>query len=144
MAVVQLHCQPSKSIKAWKRLGFKEYPDVKDFESFNSANDKYLYKILVPHDNPRKLTKATGSIELWSVEPYMSNRHAPAWIWKPKFKKDTGKLALPIIFPAKPDWNICWKINNKVIKEEKVKRFGKKDIDFGNFIIIEELPLTQP
>ena len=79
---------------------------------------------------------------LWSVEPYLVGKTLPAWKWHPKFKGRSRKLVKPIIFPAKSDWNIRWLINGDVKNENKVKRFLKTEIDFSNFIIIEELPLN--
>ncbi|HEY4325936.1 MAG TPA: GNAT family N-acetyltransferase [Mucilaginibacter sp.] len=139
--ILDLHCQPAKSEKAWKKLGFKQYPDVDDFNDYNSKDGKYLYKILVPFDKPTKSDKDKESIELWAVEPYETSRFLPEWKWYPKFEKGSRKLFKPIIFPAKRDWNIQWKKDGSIIKNNKVKRFGKTDINFSDFIIIEQLPL---
>lgn len=143
VAVLDLHCQPATSKKAWKKLGFKNYPDVEDFSDFNHEEGNWLYKILVPFDKPTKSAANKESIELWSVEPYLASRTLPAWKWHPKFEGGSRKLVNPIIFPANADWNIRWLIDGDAIKENKVKRFLKTEIAFSNFIIIEELPLSE-
>lgn len=138
--VLELHCQPAQSEKIWKKLGFKNFPDVNDFEDFNTSEGRHLYKTLVPFTDPTKSTKLkTESIELWVVEPHLTTEFSPQWIWNLKFEKGSRKLIKPIIFPAKRDWNIVWKINLDTIQENKIKRFQKGNIDFGNFIIIEDL-----
>lgn len=142
VTALTLHCQPAESEKVWKRMDFKRYPSVPDFGDYNSEKGKWLYKILIPFIKPTKSIKGKESIELWSVEPYQIERVSPEWKWHPKFKKGTRTLIKPIVFPAKRDWNIRWKNNDGlIIRDEKVKRFGKDEIDFTNFIIIEKLPL---
>jgi len=138
--VLELHCQPAKSEKAWKKLGFREYPDVEGFQDYNDADGKHLYKILVRHLKPTKSKKEVATIELWDVEPHQTNKVSALWKWHPKVKPGKSHLDKPIIFPAKRDWNIRWSENSVIIREDKVKYFGKPaNIDFMNFIIIEEL-----
>jgi len=138
--VLELYCQPAKSEKAWKKLGFREYPKVEGFEAYNEKDGKHLYKILVPFLKPTKSKKDVVTIELWDVEPHQINKVSPLWKWHPKLKPGTRHLDKPIIFPSKRDWNIRWSENGTIIREEKVKYFGKpEDIDFMDFIIIEKL-----
>ncbi len=138
--VLELHCQPAQSEKIWKKLGFKNFSDVKDFEGFNTNEGRHLYKILVPFAKPTKpIKRKAESIELWAVDPHLTKRFLPQWIWNLKFEKESRKLIKPIIFPANHDWNIMWKIGSDIIEENKIKHFQKSTIDFGNFIIIENL-----
>jgi ribosomal protein S18 acetylase RimI-like enzyme len=139
--VLELHCQPAKSEKAWKKLGFKQYPDVEGFTDYNISDGKHLYKILVPHLKPTKSKKEVATIELWNVEPYQIDKVSSLWKWHPKVNSHSSHLEKPLIFPAKRDWNIRWSENGIILREEKVKYFGKSaDIDFTNFIVIEKLP----
>ncbi len=139
--ILELHCQPAKSEKIRKKSGFKDFPDVEGFEDYNSNKGKHLYKILIPFAKPTKSVKRKSeSIELWAVGPHLTTRFSPQWIWHLKFEKGSRKLIKPIIFPAKYDWNILWKIDSEIIQENKIKRFQKGNIDFSNFIIIEGLP----
>ena len=141
VAVLDLHCQPAKSEAFWKRLGFVRFPDVKDFERENSEKGRYLYRIMIPHLKPTKSLLSKEAINLWRVEPVLATREPARWKWHPKFQKGTRKLMLPIIFPAKRDWQISWSKNDHSIKNNKIKRFGSDCIDFGKFIIINELPV---
>jgi GNAT superfamily N-acetyltransferase len=141
VVALNLHCQPTKSEKVWKKLGFKEYPNVRDFEDFHDEDGKHLYKILVPHLKPSSPKENNERIELWSVEPYQTTNNPPLWQWYPKFEKNNRTLVKPIIFPGKRDWNIRWTKEGKIMIDDKVKRFGKMEIDFCNFIIITQLPL---
>jgi len=139
--VVDLHCQPAVSEKVWKRLGFKRFPDVKDYEYENSKDGPYLYKVLVPFLKPTKSARPNETIELWHAEPHQITDISPKLKWHPKFEKGTTNLLIPIISPAKRDWQINWIKNDRLIKNDKIKYFSRDEIDFGNFIIIEKLPL---
>lgn len=139
---VRLHCQPSKSEVAWRKLGFKRFPNVPEMSALNNYEEgRNLYQILVPHTKLSKSKIPKESIELWAVEAYQADRYASQWKWLPKFVMGSRKLVSPIIAPAKYKWNIRWKINDQIIKDGQVKYFGNTGISYDTFIIIEELPL---
>ena len=140
--VLDLHCQPSSSEKVWKKLGFKRFPEAKDFERENSASGRHLYKILVPHLKPTKSLALKESIELWYEEPHLARTEHAQLKWHPKFQKGTRNLIQPIIHPAKRDWQISWNRLEEIPKTDKIKYFSRNEIDFGNFIIISTLPLN--
>ncbi|TCD03223.1 GNAT family N-acetyltransferase [Pedobacter psychroterrae] len=139
--VLDLHCQPARSEAVWKKLGFVRFTDTKGFESENSEEGRHLYRILIPSLKPTKALKLNETISLWDTEPYLAGDQA-RWKWHPKFQNGSRELKLPIIFPAKRDWQISWNKDGQVIKSEKIKYFRREGIDFSNYIIIEKLPLT--
>ncbi|WP_443946010.1 hypothetical protein ACJVDH_02570 [Pedobacter sp. AW1-32] len=140
--VVDLHCQPASSEKIWKRLGFKRFPEVKDFERENSTKGRYLYKILVPHLKPTRYRASREAVKLWYSEPHIVRIRAADLIWHPKFEKGTRNLIKPIIHPAKRDWQISWDKLTEISRTDKIKYFSRNEIDFGNFIFINTLPLS--
>lgn len=141
MHVVDLQCSPSSSEPIWKRLGFVEFPDPPQKYKFNSSANKKLYSILTEHLQTSSIQHADETIELWNDEPYMTNDSTPPiYVWNVHFIEGTRKLLKPIVHPAHCEWRLRWKINGKTIKDDKIKRF-KSEIDFGTFIIIEELIL---
>lgn len=135
IVVVELQCAPETSESYWKLQKFIEFPD---FERWNSGNKK-LYKILVPHCKYQKLTDKFEQIQLWDDEPYATKNKKPVWTWKIKYKKGTNKLIEPIIFPSDYNWRICWKKDNEIFVDDKVKYFDKQKIIEGKFIYINEL-----
>ncbi len=138
--VLELHCQPAASEKAWKKLGFARFPDVDGFARYNSEHGRHLYRILVPYLKPTQATNIKDQVELWSVEPHYVDKASPKWRWKVKFDGTSDRLEKPIIFPAKKDWNIRRTRNGVILKDDKVKYFDRyEDIDFGDFIIIEKI-----
>lgn len=143
--VAYLHCQPATAEKAWRKIGFKRYPNVTHFaDHIDLEQGRYLYQILVPHLMPVKTLAKGESISLWSVERYQAERFAPQWKWSLTFKKDTRKLALPIIAPAYQKWNISWNMDGKEVKSDQIKYFAKDELEFSGFLIMEHLPLPQP
>lgn len=139
--VVDLQCSPETSEPVWKRLGFVEFPDPPVNYNFNSYNNKKLYTILTEHLETSAVQYTDETIELWNDEPYTTDENTPpTYIWNLEFIDGTRKLSKPIIHPAHYEWRLRWRINGKTIKDDKVKRF-KTEIDFGTFIIIDELTL---
>ncbi len=139
VCVVDLQCSPDTSEPVWKRLGFVEFPDPPENYNFNSGDNKKLYKILTEHLQTNSLQLADETIELWNDEPYTTNDNTPpTYLWNVEFIDGTRKLSKPIIHPAHYEWRLRWRINGKTIKDDKIKRF-KTEIDFGTFIIIDEL-----
>lgn len=136
--VVDLQCAPAESETIWKRLGFVEFPDQPENYKFNSDVNKKLYKILSDHLQQSSLLQNDETIELWNNEPYRTKELTPTYIWNLEFENGTRRLSKPIIQPASYEWRIRWTKNGLEIIDNKVKRFAK-EIDFGTFIIIEEL-----
>lgn len=140
IVAVKLHCQPPKAETAWKKMGFKRYPNVPDFSGYNNfEKGRTLYKILVDHAKPTKRELSGERIELWAVESYLSDRHPSTWKWPVKFKKGTQKLIKPIIIPAIHKWNINWQTEERTLKDSQIRYFSQGKIDFDTFLVIEEL-----
>lgn len=139
--VVDLQCSPYTSEPVWKRLGFVEFPDPPENYNFNSGENKKLYKILTDNLETSSVHNSADTIEVWNNEPYRTNDNTPpTYHWNVEFIAGTRKLSKPIIHPAHYEWRLRWRINGKTIKDDKIKRF-KTEIDFGTFIIIDELIL---
>lgn len=139
VCIVDLQCSPSVSEPIWKRLGFVEFPDPPKNYKFNSGDNKKLYKILSEHLQTSSVKFADETIELWNDEPYKADGNTPpTYLWNLEFIEGTRKLLKPIIYPAHYDWRLRWEVKGNTIKDDKIKRF-KTEIDFGTFIIIDEL-----
>jgi len=139
--VVDLQCSPDTSEPIWKRLGFMEFPDPPENYNFNFGENKKLYSVLVESMQTSSVPRTNETIELWNDEPYTTDENTPpTYIWNIEFINGSRKLSKPIIHPAHYEWRIRWNINGKTIKDDKIKRF-KTEIDFGTFIIIDELTL---
>jgi len=141
ICVVDLQCSPETSEPVWKKLGFIEFPDPPENYNFNSDDSKQLYIILTENLQTSSVQHTDETIELWNDEPYRTNNTLPTYTWNLEFVPGTRKLAKPIIYPGHYEWRLRWKINGKTIKDDKVKRFVT-EIDFGTFIIIDELTLS--
>lgn len=139
VVVAYLQCAPETSEPIWKKLGFIEYPDPPENYNFNASGNKQLFQILTPHINPNNLGESNERIELWNDEPYRTGDTEPTYVWHLEFIPNTRKLKTPIIHPAHYEWRIRWTSNGKVIKDNKIKYFGK-EIDYETFIVIDELP----
>jgi len=142
IVAVKLHCQPPEAEAAWKKLGFKRYPDVEGFSGYNNFEQgRTLYRILPAYANPTKRELSGERIELWAVDSYLSEKHPSMWKWPVKFKNGSRTLIKPIITPSLHKWNISWRTDNVTLKENQVKNFLPDKIDFDTFLIIEELPV---
>jgi len=141
ICVAYLQCSPETSEPIWKSLDFVEFPDPPENYNFNASGDKQLYKILTEHLPTSSSQLTNETIELWNDEPYTTDENTPpTYIWDVEFIEGTRKLSKPIIHPAHYEWRLRWRINGKTIKDDKVKRFGT-EIDYGTFIIIQELQI---
>lgn len=134
---VKLECAPSSSEPIWRHLGFIDFPDHRFL--WNKEN-KELYKILVPHLETQNLTNFGESIELWNDESIGNQSLNSTWKWQLVFKEGTRELVMPIIQPCHYDWRIKWTVNGVRIRDDKVKYFDKKEIIFGDFLIITSMP----
>ena len=141
ICVVDLQCSPENSAPIWKRLGFLDFSGPPEKYNFNPGDNKKLYTILTKHLQASTGQNIGETIELWDDEPYITDKNTlPKYVWNLEFIEGTRKLSNPIIHPAHHKWRICWKVNGKTVKDDKINRFVTK-IDFGTFIIIDELIL---
>ena len=137
---VDLQCAPKNSEHFWKHIGFNEFPDPPENYEFTSGSNKYLYLILADYLPVSKELCTNETIELWNNEPWIKRDNTlPTYIWNLKFVENTRVLYKPIIHPAYYEWRLRWLLNGKTISDGKIKRF-KQEIDYGMFIIIEDLP----
>ena len=140
IVAVDLQCTPASSEPAWKHLGFHDFPENSDRFLTKTPEAKKLYINIIPSQEKTFNINIYETIELWNDEPDMTKDQTQATFnWNIEFKNGTRELLKPIIFPGKPDWRIRWKANGITIKDDKVKYFVK-EIDFGEFIIIKEIP----
>jgi hypothetical protein len=78
-------------------------------------------------------------LELWNKEPYqVKEKDMPNWTWGVNEK---GELENPILFPCNYDWNLRWRRNDEIIREDKVKYFRRKgtEIYFSGYLYIKAL-----
>lgn len=133
---VDLECAPANSAHFWKKLKFKEFPKDERWERHNIE----LYKILVDYQKPKVNTDTESEIiELWNGEPNETIHRLPVWQLQIKYKKGLKQFTEPIIFPCNYDWRIRWRKGDKVIFDEKVKRFNKIKIPNGRYLILENM-----
>lgn len=141
ICVVDLKCAPEDSEPIWKRLGFVKFPDLPGNYRMKSYNNNHLYTILIEHLQTNAIEQSDEVIELWNNEPYAKIENtSPTYIWNVSYMEGSRILSKPIIHPAHYDWRIRWRKGGTTIIDEKVKRFCLR-IDFGDFIIIKELPV---
>ena len=134
--VAELYCKPINSESIWKKLSFLNFP------KFPNESKIMMYRVLVPASKPEEnLSSAAEVIELWNDEPYLAMNQNPVWQWGIKYKLNSQELSLPIIHPACYEWQICWRTDQEIHVKDKIKRFDKAKIEYGNFIIIKELPI---
>jgi hypothetical protein len=130
---IKLFCAPIKSENFWKKMNFIKFPD-RGYSESKLSYFKPLVKIEKPSENLDYLDK----LELWNVEPHQKDNYEPEWTWKLELNSD--KLLFPIIHPYNPNWNLKWTKNGKIIKEDKIKYFTRKqEIEYEPFLIIKEL-----
>ncbi|HTM92375.1 MAG TPA: GNAT family N-acetyltransferase, partial [Flavisolibacter sp.] len=134
--VVDLECMPEGSESFWRKLGFKDVPSnihCPDRET------KHLYKPLIQCTKEVLSLHGNNYIEIWDNEPYATKNKEPKWKWNITVNSES-KLDLPIIQPCEKDWRIRLVLNNKVVIDDKIKRFGNVEIDHGSYAIIFEVP----
>lgn len=134
--VAELYCKPLAAEPIWKKLSFLNFP------KFPNESRVRMYRVLVPALKPEQhLNNSDGLIELWNDEPYLAMNQPPVWQWVIKYKPNSQELLYPIIHPASYEWQICWRTGAEIFFTNRIKRFDKVKIEYGNFIIIKELPL---
>jgi predicted GNAT family acetyltransferase len=128
---VELYCQPIESERVWRKLGFTRFQISQHDSKIN------MYKLLIEALNVADCKENEEVIELLGEEYHKAGNKSSKWTWKVK----GHKLDKPIIIPAFYDWEICWRKGNEIYKEGKVKNFYRKQIIYGNFMIIRKLSL---
>lgn len=132
---VSLQCKPEESEAFWKKVGFIDMPEgIKFFAG------THLYKLLIPTLKPVLRSMHSTYVEVWNNEPFIARNEPSKWKWLPDINMETGIFKLPIIHPCRSDWRIRAIQNGDIIIDDKIKRFGNLEIDYGNFLIIEEFP----
>jgi len=133
--IVELFCKPKSSEKIWKKLGFLNSP-----HNYLKDNKIRMHYPLI-ETNSNGLSSEDEIIELWDFDPTYRTTENPKWVWKIERKSNSNELIKPIIHPSHYDWQICWRNQDHIFELTQVKRFKGAKIEFGNFIIITELPI---
>lgn len=131
--VFKLFCEPASSERFWKKMGFYKLP------KFRYSQHELTYYSILADTASSNYIEGADIIELWDVEPVWAEDVEPKWIWYVEIKNN--ELILPIVHPCDCNWQIRWSRNGKVLKEEKVKYFTKKNFEFyyDKFLIISDL-----
>lgn len=135
--VVDVQCVPETSEAFWRKMNFIDVPPN---HRFWDKQTTHLFKCLVPSLQPVVEHNNINYIEIWDAEPYATVDKDAKWKWDLDITGE-NKLVLPIIQPCHRDWRIRLVLDNKTITDNKVKRFGELEIDYGPYIIIQELPV---
>jgi predicted GNAT family acetyltransferase len=130
--VAQLKCSPVSSRKAWKRMGFMDFP-----AGIIRESGLYLYKILVETTSLYSGNGDVERIDLWDFDDHF-NQIGPKWRWELKRKPDSNVLIKPIIQPAGDEWSVSHNLNRKLTEKTIMKYFNRKKHDCGYFMIIKE------
>ena len=138
LLVVDLECQPPTSEPVWRCLGFYDFPEFERFSS-NYSDSVNLYRPLITHLEANTQSEAIEVVELWDKEPYPARDLEPVWTWSILRQENTQKLISPIIHPCDPNWRMRWRKENKVLQDEKVKRFSKDSKNWNRYITMTEL-----
>lgn len=140
IVVLSLECMPATSEPIWRKLGFKDFPDMPKFGLYSRSENKKLYKGLISNIFENEVTPDNSEvIELWNLQPNENDKIEPIWKSQILFKENTNKLRNWIITPCKPDWRIRWRKGDIIYKDCKVKYFQSERIDNGVFMFIKTL-----
>jgi GNAT superfamily N-acetyltransferase len=142
LLVVDLECQPPTSEPVWRCLGFRDFPQGLGKLSSSHNNSINLYRPLIEPLEPNNQRTTIEVLELWDREPWKARDLEPTWTWEILRQKGTQKLVEPIIHPCDKNWRLRWRKGNKVLIDEKVKRFSKDSSSWGEYVIVTELPLN--
>lgn len=137
---LHLYCAPESSQSAWKKIGFKYYPN--NFSN-NKSSKIEMYKIIKPVLTPKKNNpnQEHEIIEIWNDEPHNTKNKKPNWVWKLQYLKNTNILKKPIVHFGDDTWRIRWRKGDNVYTDCKYKYswFDTKNEEF-NCIVIKETP----
>lgn len=137
--VIDLQCVPENSEIFWRKFEFQDVPSNIHYWDRQTV---HLFKPLVRCAQGASHRNANDYIEMWDNEPYATKNKEPNWIWHIRINNE-NQLSLPIIQPCEKDWRIRLVRDNKVVLDDKIKRFGNVEIDHGPYAIITEVPETQ-
>jgi len=137
VCVIDLQCVPEESEGFWKKHNFIDVPvNIRYWDK----QTKHLFKRLLPSLSEVSTHNGSDYIEIWDAEPIYAKNKKSKWKWD--INSHNAKLSLPIIQPCEKDWRIKLVMNNKIIIDDKIKRFGNFEIDFGAYVVITQLPVT--
>lgn len=139
ICVVDLYCSPPESEIVWKCLGFVEFPQ--GYDIFNSRRFKHLFLRNSEYLKANTNLNTYEIIELWDYDYFLSDEDLipPKQAWDIEFISGTRKLKKPIIHPAYYRWRLRRKNKNMVLFDNRIEHF-EYEIEFGDFLIIQELP----
>ncbi len=135
--VVDLQCVPPESESFWRKFDFIDVPSNIRFWDFRT---QHLFRRLISHKQPTENYEGENYIEIWDAEPYATKNKESKWKWEIEINAENKTLKLPIIHPCEKDWRIRLIQKGKAVIDDKIKRFGSLEIDYGPYVIITELP----
>lgn len=130
--IVELFCSPIDSKYFWKKMDFKKLSKEIDVSGHTT-----MYKILVDcllpigKNNDEEIEEI---IELWNVGTSKANTEKPKWKWK----IDSTKIQFPIIHPADPDWQVCWRKGDKIKNKGRVKNLEHNKGNVSDYLIFKK------
>lgn len=139
--VVDLECAPKNSESFWQHMGFCRVPDemLQNYSQYNKPTRMFrpTYQI----QNQKTLHETSEhTIELFDCETWEYEGREPRWSWPIFTLNNSGILNKPIIHPAHMDWCVRWKKENRVIRVEKVRHFCNDSFQWGNYLLLTQLP----
>lgn len=131
--ILKLFCKPKSSESFWIRMGFEKMPDC------GYTEHELTYFKVIAETASTSYIKDVDTIELWDVEPYLSDGIKPKWIWYIETKNNN--LIHPIIQPCNCNWKLRWCSNGKILRENKVKYFTDENFELytDRMLYIEQL-----
>lgn len=136
--VIDLQCEPENSETFWRKFNFIDVPKNVNYWGNQTVS---LFKRLVPAKQEVAIHNGSNYIEMWDAEPYAIRNKDSKWKWNLDLS-DVDKLSLPIIQPCEKDWRIKLVLEDKIVVDDKIKRFGGIEIDYGPYAIINKLPYS--
>jgi predicted GNAT family acetyltransferase len=129
---IRLFCSPIESKTFWEKQNFIEYPKRGYGDDLLPMYYTQLIECLKPVESAED-----NKIELWDLEPNEITDQKPRWTWP----IEKGKLKLPIITPFNHRWQLRITINNKVVKDGKIKHISDSNniVEQGYFLYITKL-----
>lgn len=138
---IKLFCAPESSFYFWQNIGFNQFSNGYDSRI-------YMYKTIIDSAQVSPYSGISDDskcyVDVWDVQPHR-NSLDPLVSIEVCFKQDSTDLIKPIIYPANYDWNMRYRVGNKVIKEDGVKYFTKERDEFcvADFLIIQTIDIEK-
>ena len=134
--VCRLFCSPEDSQPFWKKIGFKNFPDMPHDKKIN------MFLPLIDTLQPKRTAETNTKISLYDCEPHLASQCTAKWHWDLYFCPDNETLTKPIIFPVWYDWQIELIKNGKKMICEKIKRFPPNIAGSGTFALIQKVTVS--